>query len=202
MDWIKALFDITKLPSKFFAWGAALSGVYIFVPSPVLTSMHLDNLPTEWNRYAGLVFFGSISILAINLLMAIGGWIGRWFGKRRKLVLLVEAITNLDSAEFAVLREFFIQDRNVIELPIDHPTVAGLIHKNFITLKSAHGYRSLAGNVFPVGLSTAATKLVSAEIVGIPLELSEADIARLRDKRPNFLADIERQDRLRSGSPW
>lgn len=98
-----------------------------------------------------------------------------------------------------MLREFFLQGRNVIELPFDHPTVAGLARKGVVEIAGSQGYRSLAGNVFPVTVSESAKELLTLEHVDLPTQPSEEDMQRIRQERSNFMRDIARHDDLRGG---
>lgn len=123
----------------------------------------------------------------------------RWFTARSAQVRVVEVIAQLDYAEKAVLREFFIQRRHVIELPFDHPTVTGLVRKGILRLSGTQGYRSLAGSVFPVVLTGAARALLTPEHVELPHNPNEQEVRAIRETRPNFLSEIERHDQWRGG---
>lgn len=199
MDWFGRLFDITKLPSKVFVWMVALTAAYLFLPPHVQLALHLDGFPKEYKTYAGALLVAAASFLAINCTLWIWNEIRGWFGKRAAQVRIAEAIAQLDHFEKAVLREFFIQGKHVIELPFDHPTVAGLLRKRILSLSSTQGYRSLAGLVSPVTLGTLARELLEFAYIDFPLDPTDADIRRLHDERPNFVQDIERHDRLRGG---
>ena len=87
----------------------------------------------------------------------------------------------------------------MIELPVDHPTVAGLINKHILLVVSRTGYRNLAGNVFPVKLSSAAKPLVTPVLLSLPQHPTEEDVSRIRDERPIYMSEIEKAERLRGG---
>jgi hypothetical protein len=199
VDFIARIFDITKLPSKFFAWAVALTGLFLFLPDSYLARLHLNELPKEYKAHAGIVFVGALSFLLINFSIWCWGSLKAWRRSRKAQRLAVEAMSTLDRAEKYVLREFFLQDRNVIELPFDHPTVAGLARKGVVQIAGSQGYRSLAGSVFPVTLTESARKLLTLEQVDLPEQPSEGDLERIRGERPNFIRDIARHDDLRGG---
>ena len=199
MDFLARIFDITKLPSKFFAWAVALTGLFIFLPDAYLARLHLTELPKEYKAYSGIVFVGALSFLLINFVIWCWGALKSWRRRRKAQMRAVKAITALDRAEKYVLREFFLQGRNVIELPFDHPTVAGLVRKGVVEVAGSQGYRSLAGSVFPVALTESARELLALETVDLPEQPTEEELERIRRERPNFIRDIARYDDLRGG---
>lgn len=199
MDWLSRIFDITKLPSKFFAWIVFLAAAYLFLPQTLLDSLYLNKLPVDYKAYAGIAFVAATSFLVINFVLWLWSKIQRWFLFRSQQVRLIEVVAHLDYIERAVLRETYIQGRNVIELPVDHPTVAGLIKKGLLCLSGSQGYRSIAGSVFPVTLTKAAQSLLRPEHLDLPLNPTSEEIASIRDARPSFLSEIERNDQRRGG---
>lgn len=199
MEFLAKIFDITKLPSKFFAWVALLSGLYLFLPSSAIEVLNLGHFPPDYKAYAGGAFVGSSSFLVINLFILIWSAIHRTWSRRGLKRSVKRALEELDRDEVAVLREFMLQGRHVIELPVDHPTVAGLINKHVIYLASRTGYRDLAGNVFPVQLSCTTKDFLTPALLSVPLEPTQQDIERIRDERPIYMGQIEKAERLRGG---
>lgn len=193
------LFDITKLPSKFFAWIALLTGAFVFLPATALDSLHLDRFPIEYKAYAGVAFAASITFLLLNFAIWLYQFLlGRHYVRvSRKMV--DEALSELDLDEISVLREFYLQGRHVIELPVDHPTVAGLRNKGLIEVAGGIGYRDLAGSIFPVQLTTNAKNSMTHELLLLPQRRTQEDINRILSERPNYIQQIEKQDRLRGG---
>lgn len=202
MEFLTKIFDITKLPSKFFAWVALLSGLYLFLPSSAITALNLGQFPSEYKAYAGVAFVGSSSFLGINLSIWIWSSMHRAWNRRGHKRKVELALDDLDSDEIAVLREFLLQGRHVIELPVDHPTVAGLINKRVIYVASRTGYRDLAGNVFPVQLSNITKKLLTPALLFIPQEPTQQEIERIRGERPIYMGQLEKAERLRGGLFW
>ena len=202
MEFLAKIFDITKLPSKFFAWVSLLSGIYVFLPKDAIQKLNLGGFPPEYKAYAGVALVASLSFLCINLSIWLwnsltGAWKRRGYKKG-----VAKSLQDLDRDEVAVLREFFIQGRHVIELPIDHPAVTGLINKHVVRVTGNAGYRDIAGSVFPVRLSDVAKSLVTADLLSIPLQPTGQDENRIRNERPNFIRQIEKVDQLRGGMFW
>jgi hypothetical protein len=199
MDWLSRIFDITKLPSKFFAWVVALSAGYLFLPPSVQLTLHLEGLPKEYKTYAGIALVAAAAFLTINFVLWLWDKVRGWFQNRSAQIRVMEAIVQLDHSEKAVLREFFIQEKHVIELPTSHPTVAGLFRNGILSLSSRQGYRSAAGIVFPVALTDSAKQLLGPVYLDLPLNPTHAELEEVWAERPSFLQGIERHDRWRAG---
>lgn len=199
MDWLDRIFDITKLPSKFFAWIVVLSAAYLFLPPHLQGMLHLESFPEEYKGYAGIVFVGGAGFLAINFTLWLWEKLDGWIKERSAQLSVVQAIAQLDRSEKAVLREFFIQERHVIELPLDHPTVAGLMQKGILSRSSRQGYRSTAGTVFPVTLTKSTSLLLLPVHVDLPTTPTDSELEDIWAERPNFLREIERHDKWRAG---
>lgn len=202
MELFAKLFDITKLPSKVFAWLALLSGAYVLSPNSLLELFHLHRFPVEYKSYAGAIFVAATSFLIINGFLWSWQKVAHFFRVRATRRSVRQAIMELDADEIAVLREFYIQGKHVIELPLDHPTVAGLRNKRIVLVASNAGYRDLAGSVFPVQLSEHAKSLITQETLRVAEVPTEQDIDRIRAERPNYISQIEKTDRLRGGFHW
>jgi len=199
MEILSKLFDITKLPSKFFAWAAMLSGLIAFLPTTAMNALHLQEIPSEYRAYAGVTFVGASAFLAINLALYLWGRLLCMFERLGARRLVRRALADLDFAQIAVLREFFIQGQHVIELPIDHPTVVGLICRGVLQRASNAGYQDIAGRVFPVQLSAEAKEQMTRALLGLPANPTEEDIQRVHGERPGFMRQIAWTDLQRGG---
>lgn len=202
MELFSKLFDITKLPSKVFAWLTLLTGAYVLSPNEWLQTVYLDKFPTEYKPYAGAVFVASASFLAINAILWAWHKLRGIAARRTNRRIVRQALTELDRNEVAALREFFIQSRHVIELPVDHPTISGLRNKRIVQVAGTTGYRDLAGSIFPVQLTDYAKALMTREILNLPERPTDRDVERIHNERPNYISQIEKTDRLRGGLYW
>lgn len=202
MEFIAKIFDITKLPSKVVAWLALLTGSYVLLPDQLLNNLYLDKFPSEYKPYAGAAFVATSTLLAINVLLWFWHRLLRLVRKRHSRKAIQGALAELDWDEIAAIREFFIQRRHVIELPVDHPVIAGLRNKHLVQVAGATGYRDLAGRVHPMQLNEYAKGLITFELLGLPDEPTEEDLDRIRSERPNYIRRIERNDQLRGGFGW
>ena len=198
MDWFSRIFDVDKLPFKIILWGTVVSGVLVLAPTAFLGKLGLDAFVKTHGTYVGVVFLAAGSLVGINAL----GWS---FGKVRRRVAywkwrnsLLEVLESLDHAEKAVLREFYIQARHTVELPMDNPTVVGLQNKGIVCPAGEYGQHSLAGILLPFSISEEARSMITVDMLDLPTgEPSKQEIARLQNSRPDFARVIQsRKDLL------
>jgi len=197
------LFDIGKLPSKVVALVCLVSGIVIFSPAVLHQKLHTKDLLDHYGLFVGLAFIASSALLALNVFIWFYGrlvtsWrLAKW---RRELAA---AISRLDRAEIAVLREFIIQGKTTLMLPVDEPTVAGLLGKGMLNSVGTVGQSSIAGMLFPVTIVSELRERLTYGHLGLPAgEPSLADIERVRAERPVFMHEIARSEERRGGFGW
>ncbi len=71
---------------------------------------------------------------------------------------VIKAFKQLDSDEKSVLREFYIQQANTLEMPVEDIVVSGLIKKGILETTREKGPYSVGGLMLPVIISPAAKK--------------------------------------------
>src|SRR5690606_14871017 len=127
MENFKALFDLTKLPAKFFFLFAVLSGFILFADQSLLKRIHLEKMNETYGWIVGLVFISTSGLMVVNLTIWAFNKISHWlkFSKIKKEY--INSLRNLDLHEKSVLREFFLNQKTSMEVPIDDPTISGLI---------------------------------------------------------------------------
>lgn len=199
-DILSKLFDLEKLPSKIvFLFGVA-TGIVLFSPASWSESLGSGTLLEHYRPYIGLVFISSLSLLVINFFLFVVQKLQRWQRTISFCRNLPKEIAQLDHAEAAVLREFWVQGKSTVNLPIDNPTVAGLIQKQLIQEVGAIGQRSIYGIIHPMTMNSHLSKLLNKVDVGIPNgDLTHQQIETLRVTRPPFVDSVTRIEDLRNG---
>lgn len=199
MEWISKILDLTKIPTKFIFWIFLITGALLIFPEQWMVTLRLDEFLKDYGKYLGIGFIGSGALLIIQFFL----WVRNKFRKskqKRNIESTVQtSIENLDNHEKSVLREFYIQGKHTLHLPIDNPTVAGLMRKGILEVVSRNGEMSLVGMLFSVSITQLAESLINPQIVGLPTGTpSEEQIQQIRNSRPSFTAGIERRNWLRS----
>ncbi|MDP2207695.1 MAG: superinfection exclusion B family protein [Bacteroidota bacterium] len=198
MDWISKFLDISKVPTKIIFWIFLLSGFLLLMPSGWLTTLRLDEFLKDYGKFVGIGFVGSAVLLLVQAFL----WLRQKSRQSKQKKEFEESVQTklmqLDNFEKAVVREFYLQGKNTILLPVDDPTVAGLLQKRVLRVVSRNGEMSLAGMLFPVALSSFAEQHVTPQLVDLPTgSPTQAQVADIVQARPKFIAGIERRNWLR-----
>lgn len=171
----------------------------LFFPPGAQKVLGVDQLTTTYRGAIGATFLGASTLLIVNLAIWIWRAIAGLFRAHRMRAVRDAALTCLDRAEVAVLREFALQGRNVIELPFDHRTVTGLISKGILEFAGTHGYSGMAGMVFPVKMAVGVSERITLELLGLPRTPTSEQIEQIKSERPNYVGEIAKHDQWRGG---
>ena len=197
---LKSLTSLNKLPAKIVVFVCVASGLLLFLPASWLGKIRLGKFVEDFGQWIGATFFLSL----VFLLILSASYVIRTLTVKRRLAKIREKVSEemerLDRAELLVLREFIIQGQTAIKLPIDQPTVAGLIEKRILEQVGSYGQRNRFGLVFPVKLTRFAEPFYSHELVGLPEVPTEAEKAEVFRLRPDFVEAIIDSDRRRHGT--
>jgi hypothetical protein len=197
MEWLSKATEIIKLALKHI-WAVAIgTGLLIFLPEHLLKRIRVEQFAQNFGTYIGIAFLFSTLIVAMQITKGLWHAALKCRKRKKQLKETLLALTRLDPREQAILREFYLQNRNTIQLPFDQATVAGLVRKGILCLVGTVAERSLAGMLVPMKLSPAADAHLTFEMIELPqTPLSEANIQFLRKNRPEFLPEIEQHNQL------
>jgi len=170
MEWISRLIDIIQLPTRYAAWIALASVIFLFMPDTWLAKLRVDQLVDDYGSIIGLVLIGSGSLVGINVLHWLWNTSQHWYEKRKLIKKVKSTISNLDRHEKAVLREFFMEGQNTVMLPLDQPVVAGLYHRGILEEASLRGRRTRGRTMFPMQLDPLIRQYLTLETLGIPTD--------------------------------
>lgn len=199
MEWFSKLFEIDKLPFKLVFLAAVISGLVAFSPGPWLSSLQLDGFKKEYGLFIGITFLASSGLALTNIAIYIFRLLRGAYIKMQWKAGLTDKLETLDHSERAILREFYIQGKYTIEIPINNPSVVGLMNKGIVVLAGKYGEHSLSGMLFPCAIIEEARKRLTNRVLGLPEGTpSEEELSRIKESRPAFTRDIERRDWLRN----
>lgn len=187
------MLDTANLSTKVFAWIAVFSLAFLILPTGLMEWLGLADFPRLRSLMGGMLL-ASCSGLTVNGVIVFRSKQTTRKALKEEQERTLKAIANLDQAEKAVLREFFVQSQHIIELPLTHPTVSGLVHKGILTVTTALGSRSLVGSLFPCYISELADRNLTPDMIDLPLNPSPEEIARIQASRPNFLTQPQQDD--------
>lgn len=187
MEFIKSIFDLTKLPTKVSFLVAFLSGLLLFANNTIIQALKLQKFIDKYGEYIGVAFIFSTSLVLINFIIWVFEKISASYNERKFKEQLTNELKQLDHQECAVVREFYLVGQSTIKMPIDDPVVSGLLKKGIIEATSHIGRHHPAfGMYFPVSLSENAKLLMQYEYMRLPKNPSEKDRAKLLENRPHW----------------
>jgi hypothetical protein len=193
---LEKLFDIKKIPTKFIFVICLSSGLILFVPNNFLTKLNLTDFLKDYGKYIGIIFLISSAFLIVTLLNYIGSLIKRIQMTKRIANSIVNDIKCLNINEKALLREFYINDKQTLQMPLDNDTVVGLINKHIIYQASSTGFTYSHGAYFPYSMTDIALKNLTPEMIDIPKKLTEDAKRRISSQRPTWAIEKNRFENL------
>jgi len=200
VEWISKVLEATKLPTKFIVVIFLASFALLLLPEDNLTSLKLVEFSNKYGIYIGIAALASGALLAVELVGYIWNTINHKVSSRKFKKSSLERLTQLDSSEKSVLREFYLQGQNTLKLPMDHPVVAGLINLGILHLVGQHGRMSAAGMLFSMKISDFVRKNLTYELLDLPSgQPSNEDIEFLKNNRPPFMGSIFREESIFNG---
>lgn len=188
MENLKALFDLTKLPAKFFFLFAVLSGFILFADSNILKRIHLEKINESYGWIIGLVFISTSGLVFVNFVI----WLFKTINYKFKFFKVkkeyIARLRNLDIHEKAVLREFIINQKSSIEVPIDNSTITGLIGKNILSINQQFGNGFIMTGMYAaVSLNKFVEKHLTLEDIDLTENPTEEQIEFVKANRPDWV---------------
>lgn len=188
MENFKALFDLTKLPAKFFFLFAVLSGFILFADQQLLRKIHLEKMNESYGWIIGLVFISASGLIIVNFII----WLFNKINYKIKFFKIkkefIQSLRTLDLHEKAVLREFLINQKTSLEVPIDDPTISGLIRKKILFINQPFGNAFImSGMNTSVSISKFVDKNLTLNDVDLSENPTEEEMVFLESNRPSWI---------------
>ena len=113
------------------------------------------------------------------------------FGQNARRREVRRAIRQLDADEKSVLREFYIQQANTLEMPVEDRVVSGLLAKGILQTTLDKGQYSAGGLLLPTIIAPTAKKYISPKKIGMPASLDDpAAREALSTSRPQYMYEM------------
>lgn len=196
MEWLGKVIDLLNTPELVLAMLLA-SAILLFIPVSWLPGTSVTELRGKYGIVLLVFFAGSGAVLLVNgCRWAIHRGRARRTKEGRQLAL-VQRLSNLDGQEQIILREFTLQGRNTIKLPMEHAVVVGLCRAGILVPIQARLERCAAGRVGSFVLSQTASEFLTMDMLGLPPgPPAEQEKARVCAARPSFIREITQQERV------
>jgi len=100
-------------------------------------------------------------------------------------------LKQLDMDEKSVLREFYIQQANTLEMPVEDIVVSGLIKKGILDTTREKGPYSAGGLMLPVIISPVAKKHIKPVKIDMPSNIDDPETRETLSKsRPQYMYEM------------
>ena len=197
-DWFDKIIAFIKLPLKYILVAGLFSGLILFLPVEMAKSVGLDVLLEKYRPWLGVMFIFSTCLVAIEIIQLIWNKLQSNRVEADYNSKLIDHLHNLDPHEKSVLREFFIQSRNTLQLPYDNATVSGMLNHGLLCMAGNTGERSLAGMLMPIKINPKINGLITVSMIDLPESQnpSQSEIDWVRDNRPEFAREIARHNEI------
>lgn len=186
--YLKAIFDLTKLPTKFFFLLSAVSGFVLFVNQNFLSEkLFLDNLKEKHGWILGIVFILATGLVIVNFVIWIFKTIQRKILLKKWKKKFAERVKSFDRIEKSILREFILNGQKSIEMPIDNPSVSGLLDKNILVMNRQFGNSSImTGLKTSLSINESVIEILELKDIDLSEEPTEQEIEFAKNNRPEW----------------
>jgi hypothetical protein len=133
----KAIFDANKIPTKIFFVVFVVGSFLFYAPSKIIPINFKEG--SDLKIYAYIIYLICSGIFIVNLITAIYNFFKNFFFSIQIKKEYKVIINNLDNHEKAVLREFYLYNKNTLDFPYDNSIVAGLVDKKVLFYVSQFG---------------------------------------------------------------
>lgn len=133
----KNIFDIKKVPTKIFLVILVIGSFIFYGPDSLISVKFKEG--SDLKIYAYIIYLISSGIFIVNCITGISNYIQKYFLTKKIKKEFKEILYNLDNYEKAVLREFYLYNKNTLNFPYDDSIVKGLVQKKVLYFASQFG---------------------------------------------------------------
>lgn len=186
--YLKAIFDLTKLPTKFFFLLSVVSGFILFVDQSFLNEkLFLDNAKEKYGWILRIVFILSTGLVLVNFVIWIFKSIQRKILLKKWKKKFTERVKNLDRFEKSILREFILIGQKSIDMPIDNSSVSGLLDKGILVMNRQFGNSSIMhGMKTSLSINESVMEILEFKDIDLSDPPTEEEIEFAKSNRPEW----------------
>lgn len=177
---------LTKLLNIAMLWLLILTLLMLFLPLESLSPELAAKIEgKKFYLYLALIIESSLFIS--RGLIALTSLIFTKTHVKKTENYMLKTVSTLDFSEKALLREFVLQRRNVLELPLDEPTVNSLLDSGILTLTSNDTENDNKGLFI---ISKEARPFITYRSIGLSRsKMDDEQISQIMQSRPGFARD-------------
>jgi hypothetical protein len=168
-------------------WMCFSCAVLLVMPSSLFSLNNSELLPSNYSPYLWILALLTGSYLLTRLFTYLFNRLSKHYEEQYLSARRNRMIRQLDFEEKALLREFIIQRKTVLALPLTEPAVSNLLACGVLT--PAYETQEIKGSTRIIKLSIAieAREQITHKVIGLPVgKLTEAEAELLKAARPEY----------------
>jgi len=168
-------------------WMCFSCAVLLVIPSSLFSISNSDVLPKSYSPYLWVLALLTGSYLLTRLVNFVVSYLKTSYEKQQLTTRRNKMIRQLDFEEKALLREFIIQRKTVLSLPLNEPAVNNLLASG--VLAPAYSTQEMKGNtrIIKISIAIEAREQLTHKVIGLPVgHLGEAEAELLKAARPEY----------------
>jgi len=182
---VSDLIDLDKIPMKIIIFLGIVSGIFVLASDSFLKVLKMTEFQKDYGKFFGPIFIASIAFIGLSVIYYIKDKLENQFNRNKGNKILIEELESLDPSEQSVIREFAIQQKKSVKMPINNSTVAGLINKGILKRVSNIG----DGLYFPLTLNKIVERKLKETHLGISSGMDEDELEEVFSNRPDWAKD-------------
>ena len=172
-------------------WLLLAAALVLLLPSTALSVSGLDLWVTEYRGYISIIVISAVAYFIALLLVQTGQAIlekQTEIGTMNKIHKMVKV---MNTSEQAVIREFIIQKKDIISLPLEAAAVANLVD-NCILVPALNSQEIIGtGSKIKLCINIKARPLLDHKALGFPTgKMTELQAQALKSARPAFAKEF------------
>ena len=169
------------------AWLCLVCATLIIAPASILKISGTDQWSNFFTPYAWILALLAGSYLLTRLVLFIFTHFCHVLAERKLVFSRNKMIQNLDFEEKALLREFVIQQKNVLALPMNEPAVSNLLNSGVLVPAFPAQEIKGSGRVIKLSIAIDARPQLTYKVLCLPTgKLTEEEAAILKAARPDY----------------
>jgi hypothetical protein len=169
------------------AWMCVACATLLVVPVSIVQLSGTSEWSQLYTPYVWILALLTGSFLITRLINLLFSYFKAQYCKRRDSNCRNLMIRRLDFEEKAVLREFIIQRKNVLALPMRELAVSNLLESG--VLVPAHETQEIkgSGRIIKLSIAVDAREQLTHKVLGLPVgKLTEEEANQLKAARPDY----------------
>lgn len=191
MHELKLYFQNYKQINIATTWLLLAAALVLLLPSTALSISGLEQWVTEYRGYISIVVISGIAYFIALLLVQAGQSVIEKKSDTETMNKIHKMVKVMNTSEQAVVREFIIQKKDIISLPLEAAAVANLID-NCILVPALNSQEIIgSGSKIKLCINIKARALLDHKALGFPEgKMTEQQAQALKAARPAFAKEF------------